>query len=200
MASSSRGGPRRQCWNFLSLDPRISTTRLLFFCAHKKGFSNFDLLAFLFDSLGRSDAYLHFSPVILQSFQISYPPTTPPSLQYYHPCLYSSIPFGFYPPSQVVNGVFCFLHPHGIRVPTCSNHSSYHNIRVQLQFCICVYLASERERERENREAIYMYTLPMYKPRPNSGDTPSTIRPSIPGIIAHQVPHTRTCEIRGKKE
>jgi hypothetical protein len=45
-----------------------------------------------------------------------------------------------------------------------------------------------------------MYTLPVYKPRPNSRDTPSTIRPSIPGIIAHQVPHTRTCEIRGKKE
>ena len=40
----------------------------------------------------------------------------------------------------------------------------------------------------------------MYKPRPNSGDTPSTIRPSIPSIIAHQGPHTRTCEIRGKKE
>ncbi len=88
-------GPRRQCWNFSSLDPRISTTRLLFFCAHKKGFSNFDLLAFLFDSLGRSDAYLHFSPVILQSFQISYPPTTPPSLQYYHPCLYSSFLLAF---------------------------------------------------------------------------------------------------------
>lgn len=62
-------------------------------------------------------------------------------------------------------------------------------------------ISSEWERtERENREAIYMYTLPVYKPRPNSRDTPSTIRPSIPGIIAHQVPHTRTCEIRGKKE
>lgn len=36
--------------------------------------------------------------------------------------------------------------------------------------------------------------------RPNSRDTLSAIRPSIPGIIAHQVPHTRTCEIRGKKE
>lgn len=39
----ARGAPptMQEC-----LDPRISTTRLLFFCAHKKGSSNFDLLAF----------------------------------------------------------------------------------------------------------------------------------------------------------
>lgn len=62
---ASRGGPADNAGMSRSLDPRISTTRLLFFCAHKKGSSNFDLLAFLFDSsVDRpgGSAYLHFSP------------------------------------------------------------------------------------------------------------------------------------------
>ena len=89
----ARGAPptMQEC-----LDPRISTTRLLFFCAHKKGSSNFDLLAFfLFDSLSRSSSSAS-SPVLFHPAPRLLPPV------HAHPARYRE--------SQVVNGVFLSTH------------------------------------------------------------------------------------------
>ena len=68
----ARGAPptMQEC-----LDPRISTTRLLFFCAHKKGSSNFDLLAFFF-------SILSLGPPLLLAVRSS----SIQRLGYYHPC------------------------------------------------------------------------------------------------------------------
>lgn len=99
-------------------------------------------------------------------------------------------------PSQVVNGVFSFVRVVYARSNVFYNRSSQQDWSAA---SVCVPYICWREGE-QPRSYTHSSVCCVYMPRPNSGDTPSAIRSSIPGIIAHQVPHTRTCEIRRRKK
>lgn len=133
MASPSRGGPCRQCRNVLTQE--FQPHAFYSSAQTKKGSSNFDLLAFLFDSLvdqvPTSTSSNNFFQSLLDILLLH------STTVYTHPQAYR------HHSSTVTGGEWGFLHPHRVRVPPCSNRSPIHEY-LECSFST-VYLASGRE-------------------------------------------------------